>query len=415
MTTFMMADTDTISNRDIIMIGQQPWDTSIGSNSKNIAVEFSKNNRVLYVNRPLDRITKIKYASDPLVKKRIDIINKKETGLISIKPQLWAYYPDAIVESINWIGSNFIYNILNRFNNKRFAKSIRKAIDELGFKDFILFNDNDIFNGYYLKDLLGPQISIYYSRDYLLTVRYWKRHGKILEPKLIAKNDVCVANSVSLANYCRKFNDNSYYVGQGCDIDDFTGYKGEAPADITVINRPVIGYIGAIQELRLDIELLKYIAQQRPGYSIVLVGPEDEGFKNSDLHNINNVYFLGTKPAEQVPAYVNEFDVCLNPQVINEVTKGNYPRKIDEYLAMGKPVVATKTEAMSIFEEHTYLCDTHDEYIAAIDRALQEDSPELQQSRIKFAATHTWENSVNEIYRAIKLTGTKTKPNLTGL
>ena len=407
-----MDSSDIISNRDIIMVGQQPWDTSIGSNSKNIALEFSKNNRVLYVNRPLDRITRFKHASDPLVKKRIAITGKKENGLVPVKPQLWTYYPDIIVESVNWIKFDFIYNIFNKINNKRFARSIRKAIDELGFKDFILFNDNDIFNGYYLKDILNPKLSIYYSRDYLLTVPYWKRHGKILEPKLIAKSDLCVANSVSLANYCRKFNDNSYYVGQGCDIEDFTGYKGKPPEDIAAIKKPVIGYIGAIQELRLDIELLKYIAQQRPGYSIVLVGPEDEGFKNSDLHNISNMYFLGTKPAEQVPAYVNEFDVCLNPQVINEVTKGNYPRKIDEYLAMGKPTVATKTEAMSVFEGHTYLCDTHDEYIAAIDKALLEDSPELQQSRIKFAATHTWGNSVNEIYKAIKLTSAKTKLNL---
>lgn len=399
-----MENNDIITNRDIIIVGQQPWDTEIGSNCKDIALELSKNNRVLYVNRPLDSITRFRHAADPLVKKRIDIINKKQEGLLQIKPQLWTYYPDCLVRSINWIRSNSIYNIFNKANNRRFASSIRKAVDRLGFKNFILFNDDDIFNGYYLKELLNPQISIYYSRDYLLTVDYWKRHGTILEPKLIAKSDLCVANSVSLADYCRRYNPNSHYVGQGCDVTDFTQYKGEAPEDISRIKKPVIGYIGAIQKLRLDIELLKYIAQQRPDYSIVLVGPEDEAFKSSDLHSINNVYFLGSKPTAQVPAYVNEFDVCLNPQIINEVTKGNYPRKIDEYLAMGKPVVATKTDAMSVFADYTYLCDTHSDYVTAIDKALQEDSPELHQSRAKFAGTHTWENSVGEIYKAIKLT-----------
>lgn len=44
-------------NKDIIIVGQQAWDTDIGSNCKNIALEMSKNNRVLYVNSPLDRIT----------------------------------------------------------------------------------------------------------------------------------------------------------------------------------------------------------------------------------------------------------------------------------------------------------------------------------------------------------------------
>jgi glycosyltransferase involved in cell wall biosynthesis len=398
-----MEHNDIITNCDIIIVGQQPWDTEIGSNCKDIALEFSKNNRVLYVNRPLDSITRFRHASDPLVKKRIDIINKKQDGLLQIQPRLWTYYPDRIVRSINWIRSNFIYNIFNKANNKRFAASIRRAADQLGFKEFILFNDDDIFNGYYLKELLKPKISIYYSRDYLLTVDYWKRHGTILEPKLIAKSDLCVANSVSLADYCRKYNPNSHYVGQGCDITNFTQYKGEAPEDISRIKKPVIGYIGAIQSLRLDIELLKYIAQQRPDYSIVLVGPEDEAFKNSDLHKTPNVYFLGSKPTAQVPAYVNEFDVCLNPQVINEVTKGNYPRKIDEYLAMGKPVVATRTDAMSVFADYTYLCDTHSDYVTAIDKALQEDSSALHKARAKYAGTHTWENSVGEIYKAIKL------------
>lgn len=406
-----MENNDLITNCDIIIVGQQPWDTEIGSNCKDIALEFSKNNRVLYINRPLDSITRFRHASDPLVKKRIDIINKNQEGLLQINPQLWTYYPDCIVRSINWIRSNFIYDIFNKVNNKRFARSILKAADQLGFKDFILFNDDDIFNGYYLKELLKPKLSIYYSRDYLLTVDYWKRHGTVLEPKLIAKSDLCVANSVSLADYCRKYNSNSHYVGQGCDVTDFTQYQGDTPEDISRIKKPVIGYIGAIQALRLDIELLKYIAQQRPEYSIVLVGPEDEAFKNSDLHDIRNIYFLGSKPTAQVPAYVNEFDVCLNPQIINEVTKGNYPRKIDEYLAMGKPVVATRTDAMSVFAKYTYLCDTHSDYVSAIDKALQEDSTELHQTRTKFAATHTWENSVKEIYKAIKNTLGKVSKN----
>ncbi len=81
--------------------------------------------------------------------------------------------------------------------------------------------------------------------------------------------------------------------------------------------------------LRLDIEVLVYLAEQRPDWSIVLVGPEDEAFKASKLHQITNVHFLGSKPMEALPSYLNHFDVALNPQKLNEVTIGNYPRKID--------------------------------------------------------------------------------------
>ncbi|RZA00777.1 MAG: glycosyltransferase family 1 protein [Sphingobacteriaceae bacterium] len=397
-----MSERDAIRNRDIVIVGQQPWDVEIGSNCKNLALEFSRNNRVLYVNSPLDRITLFKKKNDPKIKKRLDVIHQKADPIVKIQDNLWNLYPDKMIESINWIKNDTVYNFLNKINNKRFASSIRSAIEQLGFKDIILFNDSDIFRCFYLKELLKPAVSIYYSRDFLLYVDYWKQHGEKLEPLLIAKSDLCVANSTYLANYCRKHNKNSFYVGQGCDLQMFTNKQGlDAPADIAGITKPVIGYVGALQHIRLDIELLAYIAEQKPEWSIVLVGPEDGEFTDSRLHSIPNVHFLGSKPGEQLPAYINAFDVCINPQIVNQVTIGNYPRKIDEYLAMGKPTVATRTEAMSVFETHTYLCDTKEDYINAIQKALDENSDEKQQKRIAFASAHSWENNVKEIYKAI--------------
>ena len=391
-----------IQGRDIVIVGQQPWDTEIGSNCKNIALEFSKHNRVLYVNSPLDRITLLRNKGDQKVQKRASVIKGKIDGLELIANNLWNLYPDRLIESITWIKSRPLFNALNKINNRRFASSIKKALGTLGFKDIILFNDNDMFRSFYLKELLHPTLSIYYSRDYMLAVDYWKYHGEILEPKLIAKSDLCVANSTYLANYCRKYNPKSWYVGQGCELDMFTNLIGSAaPIDIAGIAKPVIGYVGALQSIRLDIDLLAYVAAQRHDWNIVLVGPEDEAFKKSNLHNISNIHFTGPKQPPELPGYINAFDVCLNPQIVNQVTVGNYPRKIDEYLAMGKPVVATKTEAMSIFGAHTYLADTKEQYPALIEKALTEDSPALRESRKAFASSHTWENSVKEMYKAI--------------
>jgi glycosyltransferase involved in cell wall biosynthesis len=395
-----------IRNRDIIVVGQQPWDVEIGSNCKNIALEFAKHNRVLYVNSPLDRITKWRGSKDAKIQKRIQVIEGKENGLIPLDVNLWNLYPDIMIESINWIGNQRIFEWLNKINNKRFAASITKAIRTLGFSDIILFNDNDMFRCYYLPDLLHPATSIYYSRDYMLAVDYWKKHGEKLEPKLIAKNDLCVANSTYLADYCRKYNVNSYYVGQGCELDLFMNYTGgTVPSEISNLSRPIIGYVGALLGLRLDIALLEDIAIQKPSWNIVLVGPEDEAFKASKLHTCANVHFLGPKPPESLPAYIQAFDICLNPQVISEVTIGNYPRKIDEYLAMGKPVVATSTPFMeAIFNEHTYLGKTALDYIRFIEKALAENDAASIMARKAFAASHTWENSVREIYSAIAKT-----------
>jgi glycosyltransferase involved in cell wall biosynthesis len=160
----------------------------------------------------------------------------------------------------------------------------------------------------------------------------------------------------------------------------------------------VIGYIGALFSLRLDIDVLVYLAKQRPDWQIVLVGPEDDAFKSSELHKIPNVYFLGSKKMEELPAYLNFFDVALNPQKLNEVTIGNYPRKIDEYLAMGKPTVGTLTKAMEVFAEHTYLAVTKEDYLTLVEKALSENSPQKELEREIFAKSHTWENNVREIY-----------------
>lgn len=388
---------------DIIITGQQAWDVEIGSNCKNIALEFSKNHRVLYVNSPLDRRSLLKNLMDPKVQKRLRVVRKKRDGLEKINENLWVLYPDHISESINWVNSDQIFDFFNRWNNKVFASSIQSSADRLGFKDFIHFNDNDIFRGFYLKEYLKPRLSVYYSRDYMLGVNYWKKHGKRLEPMLIAKSDLCVANSAYLADYCRKYNEKSYYVGQGCDLEMFlNGINAKEPEDIIVIKRPRIGYIGAVQSLRLDPSLIYHIAATRPHWNIVLVGTEDDEFRKSPLHQMPNVIFTGSKSIETLPAYVNSFDVCINPQIVNEVTIGNYPRKIDEYLAVGKPTVATRTEGMRTFEGYVYMAENKEDYISLIEQALAEDSVSKSEERRGFASLHSWENSVKEIYTAIE-------------
>ena len=103
-----------------------------------------------------------------------------------------------------------------------------------------------------------------------------------------------------------------------------------------------------------------------------------------------------------VPTYMSALQVCLNPQLLNELTIGNYPRKVDEYLALGKPVIATKTDTMELFREHSYLCSSVADYQDAIEKTLQEDSEEKASQRIAFAHSHSWKNNVNEIFKRIQ-------------
>jgi glycosyltransferase involved in cell wall biosynthesis len=391
-----------VKDKDIIVVGLQPWDGEIGSNCKNIAIEFAKHNRVLYVNYPLDRISIKREANNPLIAKRIDILKNKKENLLQINDTTWQLYPSCILESINWIPSTFLFKIVNKINNWRFASEIKKAAAALHFKNYILFNDSDMFRSYHLPEMLKPVLNIYYTRDNMMSVPYWYKHGHILEPELVTKSDVITANSTYLADIAKQHNTKSYYVGQGCETEAFDMEKiTSIPKDIENIKGPIIGYIGALYKLRLDLDLIEYIANCKPEWSVVLIGPEDESFKQSKLHQLKNVYFLGLKDASELPAYLARFDVAINPQILNEVTIGNYPRKIDEYLAMGKPTVATETKAMSIFKDYTYLGKTKEDYITLIEKALTENSTQKQHERISYARSHTWENSVSEIYKAM--------------
>ncbi len=393
-----------IKNRDIVMVGLAALDSRIGSNAINLAYTFSKNNRVLYVNYPLDRLTLLRERNDPIIKKRKEIIKGKQPDLVKVNDNMWSFFPKKILESINQLPIDWLFDILNKRNNKRFASEVNRAIKELNFKDIIIFNDTDMFRSFYLKELIGAKTYVYYTRDNMIAVDYWKTQGIRIEAALMKKADLVVANSTYLADLARNFNPHSYYVGQGCDVTLFDKKLiKKSPDDIKDIKKPIIGYIGVLFTLRLDIEVLVHIAKSKPEWSIVLVGPEDDEFKASELHNLKNVYFLGSKKMEELPAYLNSFDVALNPQKLNEVTIGNYPRKIDEYLAMGKPTVATKTRAMEVFKDFVYLANNKEEYVELIDRALKENTPEKEKSREKLARSHTWDANAEAIYEKIEM------------
>jgi teichuronic acid biosynthesis glycosyltransferase TuaH len=392
-----------MEHQRIIMFCQQDWNIGLGTNARSLAKEFAKNNQVLYVNMALDINSLLSRFEQPDVKARLRVLLGKAQGLNKEAQNLWVYTPGILSLSINWLSARWLFSILNRFNSYLLARSIRKAARAIGFDAFILFQDGLIFQGLELKRLLKPSKFVYYVRDNMVTVPYFQRHGPHVEKGLLECADVVVANSAYLHEYALQTNLNSFNIGQGCAAAELLpDLQPTIPDDIAAIPGLRIGYTGFLTDLRLDIDLLLIIARHRPDWSLVLVGPEDKAFKHSTLHELANVYFLGSKQPSQLSDYIAHFDVCINPQVLNSMTVGNYPLKIDEYLVMGKPVVATHTRTMEMFQPHVYLAESTSKWLKLLETALNDKDDVRAQARIQFARSHTWSASAAKFYDALK-------------
>lgn len=391
--------------KDFIITSLQTWDIEIGSTIKNTALEISKQNRVLYINTPMDlsvRLRGNKHA--PAYIRRMAVIKGQASPLRKINENMWVLDCPFTLLSVNFLPP-LLFNFFNRQNNRRIGQWIVKQAAMLGFKDYIHLIDTDIYRSRYLKEYIQPALSIYYRRDYIIGEAYWRRHGTRLEPELAASADIVLANSTRFAAELQTYNPETYPIETGVNLELYDAFQDyETPVDMENIPHPIIGYMGTINSTRLDGDLLYDIIVQRPDYSFVFTGPEDDGFRQHRIHTLNNVYFLGRKNVDELPAYITEYDVCINPQMINEITDGNYPLKIDEYLAMGKPTVATSTHTMrDIFANYTHLATNCEEWLAAIDTAvLEAGNKNLAQQRVIFAKTHSWEHSVKKIYGIIK-------------
>ena len=399
---------------DFIITSLQSWDIEIGSTIKNTASEIAKKHRVLYLNPPMDIATRLRIAAgkgplSPTGHRQLEVIQSKSAPLRQINENLWVLDCPFIIHSVGQLPT-WLFNCLNRRNCKKIGNWIVQQADVLGFKDYTHLIDTDLFRSLHLKEYICPAISIYYRRDYVIGFPYWRKHGPRCEEMLVRQSDIVLANSSYFAEQLRPLNRHTYVLNTGVNLELYDATRHwDKPTDMQNIPSPIVGYTGAIIDSRLDSELLYNIARQLPDYSFIFVGPEDEHFQKHLLHNLKNVFFTGRKEVEELPKYIQHFDICINPQILNSITDGNYPLKIDEYLAMGKPIVATSTHTMrSIFAGHTHLAVSTEEWIIALKAAANEaGNPKLANARIAFAHTHSWGHSVQTIYNAI--TGYVTK------
>jgi polysaccharide pyruvyl transferase CsaB len=182
------------------------------------------------------------------------------------------------------------------------------------------------------------------------------------------------------------------------DFDHFN--RPAAGRELGHLPRPIIGYYGAIMEW-FDAELVSVAAATRPDWSFVLIGSIDTP-SVEPLRRLPNVHFLGEQPYSRLPAYLQQFDVCLIPFKLTPIIQSTNPVKFYEYLSAGKPVVATLLPELLPYQEFFYPAHNAQELVSCIEQALREDSLARKAARIEWARQQTWQARYELLSRAIE-------------
>ena len=252
---------------------------------------------------------------------------------------------------------------------------------------------------------LDPQLTIYYCVDDLASSSPAARKIVPSEERLFAEADVVFVTSERLRRRAAQFTDRVHLFPSGVNLELFEDARQSAvepPADVRALRRPVIGYVGGLHQW-VDQDLLAAVAAGMPDATFVLVGPEQTDV--AKLRRCPNVRLLGTRPHDELPRYVKAFDVGIVPYRLTEYTANVYPAKVNEYLAVGIPVVATELPEIRRFNAmHGDVVDVANDpqaFCGAIRSALHDSSPPDVERRIAVAHENSWTARVAGMSRLI--------------
>ncbi len=219
------------------------------------------------------------------------------------------------------------------------------------------------------------------------------------EAWLLERADIVLADGEKMGNRHRGRHGNVHVLGSAGDVEHFSTARNGAtdvPADIASLQRPILGYFGAVDE-RLDLALLERLARDLPHASIVVIGAVDESRRDS-LPVVDNLHWMGWRDYQQLPAYVGAFNVCLLPYVLDECTDYVNPTKVVDYLAAGKPVVASAIPCVvRQFLTVARVARSHDGFVALVREALASKDADRIERGVACAASRSFDALARDV------------------
>ena len=373
---------------DFVVISTADWDHPLWTNKQHVAAELANlGHRVLYID------------SLGLRGPRVD---RSDSGRILRRLRRGFHLPRKVRQGV-WVISPLVLpgqvrGLTGLLNRLSFNLSLFVADLVLDLRRPLLWT----FNPQVMAYLGRRRFEAFHAVVYFCVDRIQAQPGMPVEPLEEAERNLCSAanalftTSPQLHVSLGPLNAASHCFGNVADADHF----GKAlagglplPSDWPVSDAPVMIFIGAIDAYKLDLRMLQVLMERTPHWNYVFIGPvgeTDPGTDLSDWRRLANVHLLGTKNYSILPAYLAHADVALLPLQLNDYTRHMYPMKFFEYLAAGRPVVATAIPALEDQADVAMLCPPDAlAFETAIKHALANKGPTLEQ-RLERARRHTY-------------------------
>lgn len=262
----------------------------------------------------------------------------------------------------------------------------------------------------HLIELFQPRLVIYHVVDeysaYPGLSPAQATRQRELDAQLTRRANLVFCTARSLVEAHKALNPNTHYLPNAVDYAAFQQALASQPppSALQALSFPRLGFVGGINA-KLDLDLLLALAKQHPRWTVVLVGPLGYGLEAASwkrLQALPNVHWLGPVPPDQVPAVLAAFDVCLIPYRLNQQTRHINPLKVYEYLATGKPIVATPLPELAQFGSLVHLAGDPSAFARAVQTALAEAAdPDAAARRQAAAAANTWDHRVERMVALI--------------
>jgi glycosyltransferase involved in cell wall biosynthesis len=256
--------------------------------------------------------------------------------------------------------------LVRRINAVSVKRAVAKRARQMGMSAPILVSS--VPNACDLVGKLGESCTVYYCVD---DFSQWTGfdHDLVreMDASLIAKADVVLATSDFLHDHLQQSGKPVSMLTHGVDIEHFAFIPEREHPVLASISGPRIGFFGVIDD-RLDQELVAAIARARPGVAFVFAGPVLS--PPQLLRDLPNVHFLGSLAYAHLPFFVAGLSALILPYKVNDSTAAISPLKLKEYLATGRPVIATPMHEVLGFADYIHCHADATGWLDSIDAAL---------------------------------------------